>query len=64
MFCLTAVLRTDCKELCHFWIRSLTLQQAAGLALAIAVQFTKKANFQTRNWQHRWQEKTEVNTAC
>jgi hypothetical protein len=28
----------DCKESSHFQIRSLTLQQAAGNALAIAVQ--------------------------
>ena len=28
----------DRKEVCHFWIRSLTPQQAAGNALAFAVQ--------------------------
>jgi hypothetical protein len=28
----------DCKEFGHFWIRSLTLQQAAGNALTAAVQ--------------------------
>jgi len=35
MFCLTAVLRSDRKEVCHFQIRSLTPQQAAGNALAV-----------------------------
>jgi hypothetical protein len=38
MFCPTAVLRGDCKEFYNFSIRSLTLQQAAGNELAIAVQ--------------------------
>ncbi len=38
MFCLTAVLRSDRKERCHFVIRSLTPPQAAGNALAYAVQ--------------------------
>jgi hypothetical protein len=38
MFCLAAVLRSDRKEVCHFQIRSLTPQQAAGNALAFAVQ--------------------------
>jgi hypothetical protein len=28
----------DRKEVCHFWIRSLTPQQATGNALAFAVQ--------------------------
>ena len=37
MFCLTAVLRRDRKEGCHFMIRPLTPQQATGNALAIAV---------------------------
>jgi hypothetical protein len=37
MFCPTAVLRADCKEFYSFSIRSLTLQQAAGNALAVAV---------------------------
>jgi hypothetical protein len=41
MFCLAAVLRSDCKELYNFWIRSLTPQQAAGNALAAAVQIEK-----------------------
>ena len=34
-FCLPAVLRSDRKEICHFQIRSLTPQQAAGNALAV-----------------------------
>jgi hypothetical protein len=38
MFCPTAVFRSDCKEFYNFSIRSLTLQQAAGNALAVAVQ--------------------------
>jgi hypothetical protein len=38
MFCLAAVLRADCKEFYDFSIRSLTLQQAEGNALAVAVQ--------------------------
>jgi hypothetical protein len=37
MFCLAAVLRGDRKEGCHFIIRSLTPQQATGLARAMAV---------------------------
>jgi hypothetical protein len=46
MFCLAAVLRSDCKEYYNFWIRSLTPQPAkhcrqaepTGKALAVAVQ--------------------------
>ncbi len=38
MFCRAAVLRSDCKEYCHFLNRLLTPQQAAGNALAVAVQ--------------------------
>ena len=37
IFRLTAVLRSDCKEIYHYKIRSLTLWQAARNALAIAV---------------------------
>jgi hypothetical protein len=32
----------DREELCHFQIRSLTPQQAAGLALALAVQLLEQ----------------------
>jgi hypothetical protein len=43
MFCLTAELRNDRKDfLSHFNIRSLTPQQAAGNALAFAVQESAK----------------------
>jgi hypothetical protein len=38
MFCLTAVLRTDRKEVYRFLIRSVTPQLATGNALANAVQ--------------------------
>jgi len=37
MFCLTAVLRSDRKDVVIFLIRSLTSQQAAANALAVAV---------------------------
>jgi hypothetical protein len=45
MFCLTAVLRSDREERCHFMVRSLTPQQATGNALAIAVQVRKMSWF-------------------
>ncbi len=38
MFCLAAVLRATARNAVYFLIRSLTPQQAAGNALAVAVQ--------------------------
>jgi hypothetical protein len=35
MFCLTAVLRGDCKELCHFLIRSLLQFIRCGVILLL-----------------------------
>jgi len=52
MFCLTAVLRSDRKERCHFMILSLTRQQAKDNALPVAVQYEQNKRG-LRYWKSR-----------